>query len=158
MDGGDGFVGTTLRGCPSSGQARRPVPTVNNSMIGIPSLLGGIFSTAPPRGVAFDLCRGRIHATRLFRRHGPHRRPRGIRTPRVPAGEGRIYVGHICPTYTPPCAVFPGNPVCVSRNRNDKMGRPKGQVANCPYPNAIARSSVLFHQPRPPSLVEESEI
>ena len=42
-------------------------------------------------GVAFDLCRGRIHATRAFRRHGLHRQPREIRTPRVPAGEGRMY-------------------------------------------------------------------
>ena len=47
--GRDGFVGTglracpALRGCPSPGQARRPVPTMNNSMIGIPSLLGGLF-------------------------------------------------------------------------------------------------------------------
>ena len=32
---------------PSSGQARRPVPTVNNTMIGIPSLLGETFSTTP---------------------------------------------------------------------------------------------------------------
>ena len=86
------IVGTTLRGCPalrgcpSSGQARRPVPTVNNSMIGIPSLLAENFFNGPsmrenrrhsgnqcrPRreglpGIHFDFSPGRAATTLLSR-------------------------------------------------------------------------------------------
>ena len=76
MDGRGGFVGTGLRACPpfrdcpdcdhpAKGQARRPVPTANNSMLGIPSLLGGTFSTPPygaganARFMNFSLSRAR---------------------------------------------------------------------------------------------------
>ena len=59
--GYDGFVGTglracpALRDCPSSGQARRPVPTANNSMIGIPSLpREGFFNNPPGGGCSFE--------------------------------------------------------------------------------------------------------
>ena len=80
-----------FRGRPSSGQVRRPQTillgcpaTANNSMIGIPSLLGGAFSTAPSVGTglpgrgegAFPRnCRRRVFASTGYAGEAARRPP-----------------------------------------------------------------------------------